>query len=56
MRRLKVGSLYRLTQRNNENSVPFIRLSGKWLKQAGFQEGDIISIKIHKGELKIRKT
>lgn len=56
MRKIKIGRIYQPNRKSLENYVPYIRLSGKWLKQAGFQEGDIISIKIQNGELKIRKT
>ena len=33
----------------SQTSVPEIRLCGKWLKEAGFNEDDRVEVKISKG-------
>jgi len=35
--------------------VPFIRLSGKWLAEAGFQIGDSVTVEVNGGNLVIRR-
>lgn len=39
-----------------EKRIPVLRLSGKWLKEAGFLAGDIIEVDVQDGCLTIRKT
>lgn len=34
-------------------SCPLIRLSGHWLGEAGFQEGDKVQVEVSKGQLVI---
>ena len=36
--------------------VPFIRLSGKWLQEAGFESGDSIRVDVEYGRLVISKV
>jgi hypothetical protein len=33
--------------------VPFIRLSGKWLEEAGFAEGNQIAVIVGEGEIRL---
>lgn len=54
MKKIKTGSLYRQTRQNTEKSVPFIRLSGEWLKKIGFYEGNTVSIEFEHGKLILR--
>jgi hypothetical protein len=35
----------------NNQSIPMIRLRGKWLALAGFQEGQTVRVEIAKGRL-----
>lgn len=37
------------------NVIPVIRLQGKWVKDAGFDIGDVIKVEVRKGELVIKK-
>jgi hypothetical protein len=32
-------------------TVPMIRLRGRWLKRAGFREGDVLRIEVQDGRL-----
>ena len=34
-------------------SVPFVRLSGKWLEQAGFLEDGRVEVIVSKGEIRL---
>jgi len=45
-RRVKIGRIVRVGRSGKTVLVPFIRLSGKWLEQAGFQAGDYLSISV----------
>jgi len=36
-------------------AVPFIRISGKWLQAAGFDQGDRIQVEVGHGYLTIKK-
>jgi hypothetical protein len=38
------------------NSVPFIRLRGLWLRELGFEEGDLVTVWFKKGQLIITPT
>lgn len=46
MRRVTVGYTFR-----DNTAVPMIRLRGKWLKRAGFEEGTPIEIIVADGRL-----
>ncbi len=35
---------------------PFIRITGEWLRELGFNEGDKINVRCDAGELVITKT
>jgi hypothetical protein len=39
----------------SEKSVPFLRLRGHYLREAGFDEGDEVLIEIRSGEILIRQ-
>ncbi|RYD71118.1 MAG: type I toxin-antitoxin system SymE family toxin [Verrucomicrobiaceae bacterium] len=55
VRRITVGSLYRPAKKGSlPTSVPYIRLSGKWLERAGFLPNDKVEVKVSQGELNIR--
>lgn len=45
-----------ISPKRHSRVVPQISLSGLWLKEAGFQIGDTMTIKIKKGCLVIRKN
>lgn len=51
-RRLKV---YGQSNGHNYQSVPTIILKGKWLKEAGFDIGDRVTVRIEDGEVCIRR-
>lgn len=36
--------------------VPFIRLAGHWLSQAGFQQGDQVSVSVRPGEIRLTRN
>jgi hypothetical protein len=52
---IKVGRTY---QRgfSATSRVPFIRLSGRWLEEAGFLEGDVLEISVALGEIRLKAT
>ncbi len=54
MKKLKIGKLHRTTQKRVK-TVPFIRLSGNYLKDNGFEEGDFISIHLEHGLIILKK-
>jgi len=45
-RKLKVGRSFRRGRFGATVAVPFIRLSGKWLEQAGFRAGDNLLVDV----------
>lgn len=49
-RTLTVGETFQRRTRG-ETAVPFIRLSGKWLAEAGFRVGDSIRVSVTTGRL-----
>lgn len=49
-RAITVGELYR-TNRRHESVVPQIRLSGRWLADAGFNIGDVVTVEVGDQEL-----
>jgi hypothetical protein len=50
-----ISYTYRGGRWGDQYHVPFIRLSGKWIEDAGFQIGDTFEITIHKSRLTISK-
>ena len=50
---IKVGSMVRFARNGRSTKVPFIRLSGKWLEDAGFQEGDFLAVCVQHGEMRM---
>jgi len=46
---IKVGRTYR----GANSRVPFIRLSGNWLEEAGFSEGDVAQVSVARGEIRL---
>ena len=50
---IKVGRTY---QGNSSppSRVPFIRLAGRWLEEAGFSEGDEVQVSVAPGEIRLR--
>jgi hypothetical protein len=55
-RKLKVGAQYRPGAKPYApiRTVPHLRLTGEWMRRAGFYEGDSVSIIIDRGALTIR--
>jgi len=53
---IKVGSTIRVAKNGRSSKVPFIRLSGKWLEDAGFEEGDYLEICVQRGELRMLRS
>jgi len=45
-RRVKIGRSFRRGRFGITVVVPFIRLSGKWLEQAGFRAGDNLLVDV----------
>jgi hypothetical protein len=59
MRKLTVSTLRRqwgAMHRNREACVPFIRMSGNWLAEAGFTPGQQVSVTIADRTLNITPT
>lgn len=54
IRTLVVGELVQ-RRRRSEAVVPFIRLAGKWLHDAGFRSGDSIAVEVTAGRMWIVK-
>jgi len=52
-RTIKVGRIYQMRKGKGLIEFPFIRLSGKWLEQAGFIRGDLVQISASRGEIKL---
>jgi type I toxin-antitoxin system toxin SymE len=50
---IKVGRTYQGGFSANSR-VPFIRLSGRWLAEAGFSEGDVVQISVALGEIRLK--
>lgn len=40
----------------DNTTVPMIRLRGKWLKRAGFEEGTLVEIAVSDGRLTLTAT
>jgi len=53
IRQLKIYKKF-INQSNKISVVPEIRLSGKWLKEYGFKQGDSISVVCETEEIIIR--
>lgn len=53
VRTLTVGCLH--SSRGSKPAVPFIRLAGKWLEQAGFSKGDALAVTVSQGELRLTR-
>ena len=51
---IKVGRTYHGSPSANSR-VPFIRLAGNWLKEAGFSEDDVIEVSVTPGEIRLRR-
>jgi hypothetical protein len=50
-RTVKVGRRYQFRGAGLPYRVPFIRLSGQWIVEAGFGEGDMIEVKVSAGSI-----
>ena len=48
---IKVGRTFQ----GNSSRVPFIRLAGNWLAEAGFSEGDEVQVSVARGEICLRR-
>jgi hypothetical protein len=53
-RTIKVGRVYQGSFPANSR-VPFIRLAGRWLEEAGFSEGDVMQVNVSRGEIRLRR-
>lgn len=51
-RKLKIHAIYKSRNRKI-TTTPVIRLAGKWLKELGFIEGQMVNIKQQKNKLTI---
>lgn len=51
---IKVGRTYQGNPSAN-SCVPFIRLAGNWLAEAGFSEGDVMHVSVTPGEIRLRR-
>ncbi len=54
MQRMKTLKVVQLSQ--NNDYVPWVRVAGHWLKNAGFNYGDKVLLIATEGEIVIRKT
>ena len=55
-RRLKVSAAYRRRSFGGSHFVPEVSLSGAWLAAAGFAPGDVVSVVVRDGELRLTKA
>ncbi len=51
---IKVGRTYQGSL-SATSRVPFIRLAGHWLAEAGFMEGDEVQVSVTPGEIRLRR-
>ena len=51
---IKVGRTYQGSL-SASTRVPFIRLAGRWLAEAGFSEGDEVQVSVAPGEIRQRR-
>jgi hypothetical protein len=51
---IKVGRTYQGCPSANSR-VPFIRLAGRWLEEAGFSEGDVMQVGVTPSEIRLRR-
>jgi hypothetical protein len=51
---IKVGRTYQGSP-SASSRVPFIRLAGHWLSEAGFMEGDEVQVSVTPGEIRLRR-
>jgi hypothetical protein len=51
---VKIIKISRLFNPETNQSVPFLRLSGKYLRNAGFESGEQIVVEIEPGKITIR--
>ena len=49
---IKVGRTYQGNS-STPSRVPFIRLAGHWLAEAGFAEGGIVQVSVARGEIRL---
>lgn len=54
-RTIRVGRTFRPAASGTQR-VPFIRLAGHWLSDAGFEEGDQVSVTIAPGEIRLTRN
>jgi len=52
-RTIKVGRIIRVARSGSSSVVPFIRLSGKWLEQAGFKRDDHLVVCVGRDEIRL---
>ena len=52
---IRVGYLYQDRLGRSASRVPFIRLAGQWLADAGFDEGDVLAVQVTSGEIRLLK-
>ncbi len=50
---IKIGSMVRIARNGRSSKVPFIRLSGKWLEDAGLHEGDYLAVVVDLGGIRL---
>ena len=50
---IKVGATYQ-GRFSAQSRVPFIRMAGRWLTEAGFLEGDVLRVSVGRGESGLR--
>lgn len=49
---IKVGRTYQ-GGFSTQSRVPFIRMAGRWLTEAGFMEGDVLQVTVVQGEIRL---
>lgn len=49
---IKIGRTYQ-GGLSAQSRVPFIRLAGRWLAEAGFLEGDVLQVTVAVGEIRL---
>ena len=56
LRVCETGDGYAIQHEGERNSVPMIRLRGKWLRQAGFIAGRDVTVIVERGRLVLLTT
>jgi Toxin SymE, type I toxin-antitoxin system len=52
---IRVGCMHQGRVGGDDSRVPFIRLAGRWLSEAGFEEGDMLRVEVAPSHIRFVK-